>query len=65
MTQVRNRKKRVGRPVGSKTRYPGINIFCAELGISHQFVRSVLDGSGSSDRVVSAWQKFQDRRNAG
>ena len=59
MKQVRNSKKRAGRPAESKTRYPGIMTFSRHIGVSHQFVRSVLDGTGVSGRVTREWSKWQ------
>lgn len=61
MKTICNRKKTAGRPAGSKTRYPGIKGFSRHIGVSHQFVRSVLDGVGVSSRVTREWSKWQER----
>lgn len=64
MKQVRNSKKSAGRPAGSKTRYPGIKEFAVVHGVSHQFVRKVLDGEETSRPVLEKWRRWRASRSA-
>jgi len=64
MKQVRNSKKSAGRPAGSKTRHPGIKAFALGIGVSHQFVRKVLDGEATSRPVLEKWRRWRSNRSA-
>jgi len=64
MKQVRNSKKRAGRPAGSKTRHPGIKEFALVHAVSHQFVRKVLDGEATSRPVLEKWRMWRANRSA-
>lgn len=64
MTRICNRKKTAGRPAGSKTLYPGITEFSRVHGVSHQFVRKVLDGEATSRPVLEKWQRWRASRSA-
>lgn len=50
-----NLKKKVGRPKGVATRFPGIKAFSAELGVTPLHVYMVLTGQRKSRRVTLAW----------
>lgn len=55
MTKRRNSKKSRGRPLGQKTRFPGIKAFAEQLGVTPLHVHMVLTGQRDSDRVMRAW----------
>ena len=62
MTKSGNRK--VGRPKGAPTRYPGIMRFAGEHGYSHQHVRLVLDGHRNSRRLLARWAAYHGQGGA-
>ena len=64
MNTKRNSKKTAGRPKGAKTRFYGINEFASAHGISHQFVRDVLNGKATSNPVMKKWARWMETKSA-
>jgi hypothetical protein len=65
MNQAVNLEKRVGRPAGSRTRFPGLTEFAKAHGYGVVYAHEVLKGRRPSAPLRRAWLTWKAAQAAG
>lgn len=52
-----NSKKKLGRPMGSPTRFKGLHQFARDMGVTALHAHMVLAGKRESRRLINAWEQ--------